>query len=52
MSKKKYKVIKKNKYEADYIMKNGILIGCHNSLNKTELIYLCKKIKEFVLIND
>ena len=38
MSKKKYKVIKKNKYEADYIMKNGILIGCHNSLNKTELI--------------
>jgi CDP-4-dehydro-6-deoxyglucose reductase, E1 len=52
MSKKKYKVIKKNKYKADYIMKNGILIGCHNSLNKTELIYLCKKIKEFVLIND
>ena len=38
MSKKKYKVIKKNKYKADYIMKNGILIGCHNSLNKTELI--------------
>jgi CDP-6-deoxy-D-xylo-4-hexulose-3-dehydrase len=48
MYKKKYKVVKKNIYEADYIMKNGILIGCHNSMKKNELIYLCKKIDEFI----
>ena len=48
MYKKKYKVVKKSIYEADYIMKNGILIGCHNSMKKNELIYLCKKIDEFI----
>ncbi len=48
MYKKKYKVVKKKIYEADYIMKNGILIGCHNSMKKNELIYLCKKIDEFI----
>ena len=52
MYKKKYKVVKKSKYEADYIMKNGILIGCHNSMKKNELIYMCKKINQFVKKND
>ena len=42
----------KKKYEADYIMKNGILVGCHNSMTKNELNYLCKKIKQFALKND
>jgi len=52
MEKKKYKVVKKNYYEADYIMKNGILIGCHNSMTKSELRYLCEKISKFTQIND
>jgi CDP-4-dehydro-6-deoxyglucose reductase, E1 len=52
MEKKKYKVVKKKYYEADYIMKNGILIGCHNSMTKSELRYLCEKISKFTEIND
>jgi CDP-6-deoxy-D-xylo-4-hexulose-3-dehydrase len=52
MKKKKYKVVKKKNYEADYIMKNGILIGCHNSMTKSELRYLCEKISKFTQIND
>ena len=51
MKYQKYNVVKK-KYEADYIMKNGILVGCHNSMTKNELNYLCKKIKQFALKND
>jgi CDP-6-deoxy-D-xylo-4-hexulose-3-dehydrase len=32
---------------ADYIMNNGILIGCHSKLSKKELNYICSKLKEF-----
>ena len=52
MKYQKYNVVKKKIYEADYIMKNGILVGCHNSMTKNELNYLCKKIKQFALKND
>ena len=33
---------------ADYIMKNGILIGCHQGLNKKQLIYIHEKILKFI----
>jgi len=33
---------------ADYIMKNGILIGCHQGLKKNQLIYIHKKILRFI----
>ena len=43
---------KKNKLNsfpgADYIMKNGILIGCHQGLKKNQLIYIHKKILKFI----
>ncbi len=52
MKNQKYNLVKKKDYEADYIMKNGILVGCHNSMTKNELKYMCKKIKEFALKND
>jgi len=43
---------KKNKLNsfpgADYIMKNGILIGCHQRLKKNQLIYIHKKILKFI----
>jgi CDP-6-deoxy-D-xylo-4-hexulose-3-dehydrase len=43
---------KKNKLNsfpgADYIMKNGILIGCHQGLKKNQLIYIHKKILRFI----
>lgn len=47
MLRKKYKVIKLKSYVADDVMKNGILIGCHNSMKTSELKYLCDKILDF-----
>ena len=33
---------------ANDVMKNGILIGCHQGLKKKELNYICKVFKKFV----
>ena len=43
-----YKLLKKNDYNADYIMKHGILIGCHNSMTTGEINYLIEKINLFI----
>lgn len=48
MNKSKYKLLRKNVYNADYIMRHGILIGCHNSLSTIEINYLLKKIYQFI----
>ena len=37
--------------EADKVMKNGILIGCHQGMTKKMLDHLKQSIKEFVLNN-
>ena len=46
---------KKNKLSmfknADYIMKNGILIGCHQGLKSKNIEYIHLKIKQFILKN-
>ena len=42
---------KKHSYSdeiANDVMKNGILIGCHQGLKKKELNYICKVFKKFV----
>ena len=40
---------KVNKFpNADYIMKNGLLIGCHQGLGKKEINYIHKKIYNFI----
>ena len=33
---------------ADYIMKNGILVGCHQGLGVKELSYIHKNIEKFL----
>ena len=33
---------------ADDVMKNGILIACHQALNKKELNYICNTFKQLV----
>ena len=48
MNRSKYKLLKKNDYNADYIMKHGILIGCHNSMTAGEINYLIEKINLFI----
>jgi CDP-6-deoxy-D-xylo-4-hexulose-3-dehydrase len=36
---------------ADQIMKNGILLGCHHGLTIEDIDYVCNKIKEFIYFN-
>ena len=33
---------------ADYVMKNGILIGCHQGLNTRDISYIHTKILKFI----
>ena len=41
-------IIDKNGYEnTDFIMKNGMLIGCHPKLTFSDLDYICGLLKEF-----
>ena len=47
----KNRVYKKHPYcdsEADNVMKNGILIGCHQGMKKSELNYICNTFKKFI----
>ncbi len=46
---KKYKFIDKN---ADDVMKNGILLGCHQGMKKQELEYICKTFKKLINENN
>ena len=43
---------KRNKLDnfknSDYIMKYGILIGCHQGLKKNDIVYIHKKILNFI----
>ena len=34
---------------SDYIMKNGILIGCHQGLSKKHIDYIHKVIRKFII---
>ena len=46
---KKIQCIKNKSYpQADYLMKNGILIGCHHGLNKSKIKYIQNKIETFL----
>jgi len=47
MEKKTYKKHIKCDREADNVMKNGILLGCHQGMNKNELKYICDTFKRF-----
>ena len=33
---------------ANDVMKNGILLGCHQGMVKKELDYICNKFKKFI----
>ena len=40
MKNKKYNKVKNCSYNSDNIMKNGILIGCHQGLKNKEIDYV------------
>ena len=52
----KQPVMKKRKYKknslcnevANDVMKNGILLGCHQGMNKNDLNYICDTFKKFI----
>tara|TARA_B100000787_G_C16197011_1_gene301667 strand:- start:2845 stop:4053 length:1209 start_codon:yes stop_codon:yes gene_type:complete len=48
MKNEKYKLKKGISDNANLIMKNGILIGCHQLLKLNELKYMCSSITQFV----
>ena len=48
MKKRVYKKHPKCDLEADNVMKNGILIGCHQGMKKSELNYICDTFKRFI----
>ena len=47
-------ISKKNKINefpnADYIMRNGLLIGCHSNLTNNDLKYICNSLKKFFVL--
>ena len=48
MKKRIFKKHPKCNEEADNVMKNGILIGCHQGMNESELKYICRTFNKFI----
>jgi CDP-4-dehydro-6-deoxyglucose reductase, E1 len=48
MKNKKFKKVKNSSINSDNIMRNGILIGCHQGLKNNEVNYMFKHIKNFI----
>ena len=45
-----YKKHKESSINSDDVMKNGILVGCHNGLNLSQLKYICDNFCKFIKI--
>ena len=52
MKKKKYFKHNNSEIVSNEVMKNGILIGCHNGLTKKNLEYICKSFDLFIKKNN
>ena len=48
MRNRKYKFTKGSNTVADDVMKNGILLGCHQGMVKSDLDYICKVFSKFI----
>jgi CDP-6-deoxy-D-xylo-4-hexulose-3-dehydrase len=48
MKKRNYKKVKNAEINSNYVMKNGILIGCHHGLNDKDLNYIKKNFLDFI----
>jgi len=48
MKKRKYKKVKNAETNSNFVMKNGILIGCHHGLVSKDLNYIKKKFLDFI----
>ena len=48
MKHKYYKKAKNCEKVSNDVMKNGLLIGCHQGMDKNQLKYICKTFKELI----
>ena len=48
MQKRNYKKHPKCDAVADDVMKNGILLGCHQGMSKKDLDYICSTFIKFI----
>ena len=48
MKNKKYKYHKNCNIIADDVMKNGILIGCHQGMTISDINLICEKFNKFI----
>ena len=48
MKKKMFKKVKNAEINSNYIMKNGILIGCHHGLKESDINFMIKYLKLFI----
>ena len=52
MNKQIYKKVKNSEINANFVMTNGMLIGCHHGLLLTEINFMIKKFKEFIKLKN
>ena len=44
-------IVSKSGYKnSDYVMNNGLLIGCHSNLTNNDLKYICNSLKKFFVL--
>lgn len=48
MSNKRFKKVENAENNANFIMTNGLLIGCHHGLNFKDIIHITKTLKKFI----
>ena len=50
MKNQTYKKVKNSEINANFVMTNGMLIGCHHGLNMSEINFMISKFKEFLIL--
>ena len=48
MKNRKYKKTKNSNIVSDFVMKNGLLLGCHHGLTNQEINFICNTVKKFL----
>ena len=48
MKNQTYKKVKNSEINANFVMTNGMLIGCHHGLTMSEINFMINKFKEFL----
>ena len=45
---RKFKKAKNSEIISNDVMRNGMLLGCHQGMTKKDLLYICKIFKKFI----